>query len=286
MTILYRTSAPASHRHAVNARLSTYLINLDRAPDRMNFMHTKLRGLGLEYERVAAIDGKLLSFPHPDIDERGYERLHGRRINPGEAGCYLSHIECMRRFLSSDATHALILEDDLQLCDNFCDVIDAVLDSVIHWDILRLSSVNSGRKFPVRQVTQFRSLAISLTREKGSGAYIVNRRAAKWLLDNMVPMKLPYDLAFDLEFLCGLNALFLDPMPVSQVSHFGSQIQVKRTTYRLPWWRRGVVLPYRTASESARFIMRLTRLFRFRIRARRLSRRDIPLRSSCWNDIA
>lgn len=253
----------------VNAHLKTFVINLDRAEQRWRAMTARLAHLGLAYERLPAIDGSLLRFPTPAYDEPGYRLRHGKRTNPAEVGCYLSHIECARRLLETDAPHALILEDDLEFPEDFCELLVSALDAKKDWDILRLSTVNRGRKFAVRKITAHRSLAISLTREKGSGAYIINRRAARWLIEREMPMCLPYDIAYDLEFLAGLRAVFVTPVPVNQAAPFPSQIQNDLYRYRISSWLRGTVYLYRASLEIGRLFCRLYRLSQFKCRTKK-----------------
>lgn len=243
-----------------------YLINLDRAPERLAGMEAMLADLSLPFERVPAVDGRQLSDPIAGFSERSYRMLHGRRRNPGEIGCYLSHVECARRLLASGAEHALVLEDDVSLPDDIHAIVKAAIEADGDWDILRLSSVNSGRKFEFRKLTPTRSLAICLTREKGSGAYMINRRAARWFVDALQPMRLPFDIAFDLEYLAGLKAAFVFPVPVSQETGLVSQIQSHRRAFHLSRWHYAIVQPYRAWLETTRLVVRLawltTHLFR------------------------
>ncbi|EJZ16713.1 glycosyltransferase family 25 protein, partial [Rhizobium sp. Pop5] len=256
--------------HPVSLRIKTYLINLDRAEIRRFRMERLLAEIGIEFERVAAFDGVAIALPRRDFDAKSYLRRHGRRPNPFEIGCYLSHVECARKFLASDGEFALILEDDLDIDDDFAEVLAAALERKESWDILRLSTVNRGRKHRVTPLTASRSLAIALTREKGSGAYLVNRKAAGWIADMLLPMRLPYDIALDLEFDEGLRACFVDPVPVSQRADAHSQIQAGLSTYRIgrrrrPW----SVLPYRAAAEARRFAARFIRLVAWRMRGQK-----------------
>jgi len=253
------------HAHRLPANLSTFLINLDRAPERRTRMAFLLNRLGLDFERVSAVDGAKLRLPSMSFDERGYSLRHGRRPNPYEIGCFLSHVDCARRLLASRGEYALILEDDLNFDPNFVTVLAEVLANRDKWDIVRLSTVNVGKKYRVQRLTHQHSLAISLTREKGSGAYLINRRAAEWITRRLVPMRLPYDLAFDLEFLQGLRAFFVDPPPVRQDADPRSQIQVKTSDYKLGWRRPPTVIPYRAAIEITRFVTRAARLLRRRL---------------------
>lgn len=262
------SSAPTFSRADFKRERSflTMLINLDRAEARLHSMARQLNTLGLPFERIAAVDGRALDFPIAAYDEAGFRRRHGRMTNPGEVGCYLSHVACAKRLLESTHDHALILEDDLVLPDNLATVIAEALEEHRHWDVLRLSSVNKGRKFTAVPLSQTRSLAISLTREKGSGAYLINRKAAEWMCSDLVPMRLPYDIAFDLEFFDGLRGMFISPVPISQEAGFPSDIQQGRR-FRLPLAQRYPVYVYRAGLEIARFAFRASRLAAYHLGA-------------------
>jgi glycosyl transferase family 25 len=231
----------------------------------MAFMTEELSRAGLLFERIPAVDGRQIALPIPEFDAAAYRRCHGRRPNLAEIGCYISYIECARRLLDSDESHALILEDDVALAADFRSLLHAALNAGQAWDILRLSTVNCGRKYSVLKITPGRSLAVALTREKGSGAYIINRRAATWMVEKLLPMRLPYDIAYDLEHFAGLRAVFVTPVPVDQFTDFPTQIQQRRGQNRLPWWFRFTVYPYRAWFEATRFLFRLYSLLCFRL---------------------
>ncbi|MDJ0522233.1 MAG: glycosyltransferase family 25 protein [Planctomycetota bacterium] len=96
------------------------VINLDRRPDRMAAMARQLEGLGLEYERVQAVDAR---------DLAGDPR-EGIRVpsNPypftlPEIACYQSHRRCWEILVDSGASNALILEDDVILSQRTAQVL-------------------------------------------------------------------------------------------------------------------------------------------------------------------
>jgi len=244
----------------INTRMATYYINLERSDARRARMNEMLAMSGLEYQRVPAVDGRDLTLPIKDFDERGYRLRHGRKPNPFEIGCYLSHVECARRLLESQNAHALILEDDVVFPPDMIALLNAALENNELWDLLRLSTVNRGHKYAVKKLNATRSLAVSLTREKGSGAYVINRRAAAWIMEGLRPMRLPFDLAFDSEQFVGLKALFVAPVPVHQTADRQSLIQNSLSSYRLSRWNYLTVLPYRSWYETTRFLSRLVQL--------------------------
>ena len=108
-------------------RLQTWVINLDRAPDRLERISMQLQRLGLPFTRLPAVDARALTADQrAALDEAGYRRKHGMAPLPGELGCYLSHLEALRLFLAGQAEFTLILEDDvlltpaLQPVDSIC----------------------------------------------------------------------------------------------------------------------------------------------------------------------
>ncbi|QTK78050.1 Glycosyl Transferase Family Protein [Agrobacterium tumefaciens] len=240
-------------------KLAVFLINMDSATKRLADMNARLDALGLEAERVPGVNGRELNYPIPEFSELSYMLMHGRRTSPPEIGCYLSHVACASRFMDADADIALILEDDVVFDGDFLDAIDEAVLNGRDWDILRLTTVSNGRKFAFRRLSNGRSLAIALTREKGSGAYLVNRRAGKWIA-SLIPMRLAYDIAFDLEYLAGLKSAFIYPLCATQDADGESQIQNNLRIYRLPRWRYFTVLPYRAYLETTRFLLRGFRL--------------------------
>ena len=66
----------------MNAFEHVFVINLDRRKDRWEFITEQLTSVGIEAERVSAVDGSLLD-PDPSIGN-GWN-------HKGVAGCALSH---------------------------------------------------------------------------------------------------------------------------------------------------------------------------------------------------
>ena len=147
----------------------TWVINLDRAPDRLERISGQLQRLGLPYARLPAVDAQALTpGQRASLDEPGYRRRHGMTPLGGELGCYLSHVEAMRRFLASDAEFGLILEDDVLLHDSLPEVLRGLLRHAGRWDMVKLSGVHSGTPVPYLEVAAGHRLAVMLSRCTGS----------------------------------------------------------------------------------------------------------------------
>ena len=102
------------------------LINLDRAPERLATATEQLKKLGVEFERVSAVDGQAM-------DEKEYRRhvnrfrswcVIGRVCNRGEVGCALSHFAAWGGETPREVT--CVLEDDVLLDPRFKATLEAV----------------------------------------------------------------------------------------------------------------------------------------------------------------
>lgn len=129
----------------VKTNYQTYLINLDRATERLELMQNEFEKSNLPFQRISAVDAKTL-----DTNSYRVKNKYDRDLVPGEIGCYLSHIKTMETFLASDNEFALIIEDDAILVDDFKSAIEdsisiySKLSKKDKWDVLKL--FNGKRK--------------------------------------------------------------------------------------------------------------------------------------------
>ncbi len=208
--------------------VQTWVINLDRAPDRLARVRGQLDRLQMPFTRLPAVDARAFT---PEqralLDEATFHRRHGMTPLPGELGCYLSHIEVMRRFLASGAEAALVLEDDVRLHDTLPAVVAALMARRGQWDVVKLSAVHSGTPVAVADLGAGHALAVMLSKCTGSSAYLMNRRAAEaWLRQpgGLLPMQLPYDHAFDRAWVFGLKQRLVVPTPCGHDDQVASTI--------------------------------------------------------------
>lgn len=239
----------------VRDAIRVYLINLDRAPERLAEMTERLQAIGLSFERVPAIDGRGIDLATADrrrVDERRYVRCHGKVLNPNEVGCYWSHVRAIETFLASGAEFGLILEDDVSFDEDLPEVLEALLACSGEWDVAKLSGRHSGWPVPKRQLTTSRRLVTLLARHTGAGAYLINRYAAECYLRKLLPMVVPYDHAFDKEWVFGFKFRGIDPPPIPAQMAANSTIGDGFDAVKKKWYRRGSVFVYRLCNESCR----------------------------------
>ncbi len=244
-----------------------FCLNLDHAVDRWEYTRKNFARQNIHLQRVSAIVGSELPFPIPEHDAAAYRKWHGKKTVPAEVGCYLSHIKAMNLFLDSDEPFALICEDDVCPAQNLEEVLSNALCFKNHWDILRLSGFHDAKPQPIARLKHDYSLCVNLMYLAGTGAYLINRHAARVLSKRLLPMFLPYDHALDREWQWGLKSLCVNPLPIDQESHdFATQIQTRNS--KAPWFKRyWTVAPFRAKTQWMRFIRRGSTLIQHRIRS-------------------
>lgn len=85
-----------------------FVINLDRRPDRLTQIASHLTALGIQFERVPAVDGDATELPAK------------WSYTPGAFGCLLSHLKCYQTISNQNIKGwTLILEDDAVFSPTF-----------------------------------------------------------------------------------------------------------------------------------------------------------------------
>lgn len=251
--------------------LQAFVINLDRSPERMATMRERLAPLDLSWERVPAVEGKLLDLSAlPEVSISGYRRWHGKELNPAEAGCYLSHIAVLRRFLAGSAQYALVLEDDADFPADFMPLLRQLLAHASSWDVVKLSGFHRGTPIKLAPLHGPYALAVPLSRLCNSNSLLLNRRAAERLLRELLPMRLPYDHALERAWLWNLKLRMVTPLPCPADTGVGTTIGTSTTMrrYKLPAHRRLSTYLFRLRTELGRAGFGLAHVLGERLRAR------------------
>ena len=237
-------------------RLRTWVINLDRAPDRLARISGRLEELGLSWARLPAVDARAMTpEQRAALDEPAFCRKHGMTPLLGELGCYLSHVQAMRLFVASEAEFALVLEDDVLLHDSLPAVLRGLMAHPQRWDVAKLSAVHRGTPVPYLEVSPGHQLAVMLSRCTGSSAYLMNRRAATAYARGLLPMSLPYDHVFDQGWRCGLQVRLVTPTPCGHDDQIASTIVGPPGPPRkFHWTRRLRAYAYRLGNEWQRLL--------------------------------
>ena len=247
--------------------LRTYVINLDDAADRWVRSQRLFAAVGITPERVPAVDGRQWDAAPAGFDERRYRLFHGRAMNPRKVAVFQSQVKAIRRVAESGDEFGLICEDDLTVSPDLPRVLDAAVGHSRSWDVLRLTGLSEGTTLPSRRLCPGYRYGVMLGRMKGSGAYVVKRRAAERLARRLTTQWLPWDHTIDREWWYGLRAARVVPFPASQTdSGLGSSTEGDvgdrpargpKLGPKLPEWRRwATTYPYQLGNESARLLAR------------------------------
>ena len=109
-----------------------YIINLDRSPERLEYMKSQFLKYSLDFNRLPAVDGAELSKSELDNykNESKYSLLHYASLSNGEIGCSLS--QKISWNLASKSRHraTVILEDDAKISDKFSSVIQCLYQNM------------------------------------------------------------------------------------------------------------------------------------------------------------
>lgn len=234
------------------ATLLTCVINLDRSPERLVAMADRLRALGLPWARLPAVDGRALSaWPPGGVDERGYARWHGKPVAAGEVGCHLSHLKALQRFIDSDASHLLLLEDDALPAPGCREVVQALLREAARWDVVKLSGFHRGSPVAVAELLPGHRLAVPFSRQGNTAALMFNRDGACAALRALAPMRLPYDHALERPWAYGQRLRIVTPSPVQAQDGSPSTISGGRTR-KFGWIQRLPTHAFRVRNEARR----------------------------------
>ena len=243
----------------------TYLINLKRANDRLVSAKETFDKAGIIFNLEEAVDGKDLSLPHKNYSELKYNLLHGKKTNLGELGCYFSHLNVLKKFLNTKEDWALVCEDDIEFNEDIVEIINDALRSEISFDLLRLSGGSNKTKeigLPLKLKKIYKDFFLSLNFgfKSGTGCYLINRHAAKNILQKINKMSLPIDHALDRDWILNLRSLSISPAPVylkEELHLENSYIQAK-SEFKFPFYKRyWIMAPYRLVNELLRIIYKL-----------------------------
>jgi glycosyl transferase family 25 len=236
--------------------IDIYAINLDRSEDRWAKLSQQAAELRLNLVRVPGVDGLQVSVDERvDCDEQAFRRNNGRKILPGEYGCYRSHLKALSTFLDSRQATGLIIEDDIVLTSQLVARAEATVAALPRADIIKLCN---------HRTVWFTSLAVSSLGDEvgraahgpqGSAAcYLITRAGASKLAASLARMEYPWDIALERGWANGTE-VYSTRKNVAELARYKTTI-ANRAAYRgtkYSWWKRLATYGVRI-QESARRI--------------------------------
>lgn len=232
-----RTNAHAGIGASVPASpILIYVINLDRCGGRWERMRAQAVQHSLNIVRVAAVDGQTVAEEdRVDFHPRSFVYHNGRKILAGEYGCYRSHLTALQTFVDSGDAMAIIMEDDVDLNDRLISRAMAAVDAVAVTEgaVIKLANHRKVGFRPIIQTRHGDIVGRCLHGPQGSAAcYVVTRAAALTLLQSMVPMRLPYDVALERGWATGVATFSIEDNIVEFSPYRRETAIGKRVHYR------------------------------------------------------
>lgn len=219
-----------------------FVISLERATDRREKLAETLKD-EKNYEIINAVDGKKLS-PEDIVLKNKYIKTE---LNPGQIGCFLSHVKLWKYIVDNNIPDAVILEDDILKLFNINKIIN-IIHSTRHiqdFDIIYIGHFFENQKenrpiidtypvpelnnsyeyyfatgskiqiYPNKQIKFYKS-----TKPYGTHAYIISNSGAKNLLQ-IFNDKSSDSVAIDVELVNAItenkiNAYSMYPTLVNQ----------------------------------------------------------------------
>ena len=194
-------------------------INLNRSPQRWAFMAAQFRALGVDVERLAAIDGaaNVPAWLAPEF-------AGPHQLTSGEVGCYASHLVAAQMVVGQCLPHVVVLEDDVTLDPDFPMACREAIDNApAGWDCIHLSGVVKRSVVAVQNLPNERALVRYSRMPLNAAAYILSNSGARKLL-TPAPRRCPNDVEVRHAWLANLNVLGVYPAPARQTNNFQSDI--------------------------------------------------------------
>jgi glycosyl transferase family 25 len=195
-------------------QIPIFVINLDRSPERLKRMSARLSQLGLTYERVPAIDGKM-------IDNATRDRFNPKRswhnYNDSDMACYLSHLKALGIIAEREVPRAIVLEDDASFGSGFARWTASACPLPDDVELLKLEGfgAKNSPKIPVSRYGN-QTIQFSYKPTGGAAAYIITLAGAQRVLQELRVMRGLLDSDLFAYWMTGIGVYELSPFPARQ----------------------------------------------------------------------
>lgn len=216
----------------VNPMWPVYLINMENDEIRLKKSVSILSEIGMDFERIEAIDGRKLSVS--DIEKSYDESLNNRCFKHpllhAEIGCYLSHRLAWQKIVDGESEGAFIFEDDFSVTGDLKTVIRAVTNDKQPWDIIKLYTRRPHKKmFHAKSLGKSHKLVKPYNIPNTTLAYAIKRDAAKKLLEEKLPFYRPVDEDHKRFWEHGLDIRLVLPVVLAPGTEAMSENSIERT---------------------------------------------------------
>lgn len=209
-----------------------FIINLDRAQDRMSTIRHLMDRHQLAYTRIAARDWQTLDEAEvTELVASPRPRFSKRDLALPEVACFLSHIDAWRQIGDGNSPAAFVFEDDVEIDDSISDLLSAISGREPDWDILKLFSDKPKPLTNPASLTSRYRYGTPHIIPMSTIAYAITRPAARELARKSLPLGRPVDLFIKHWWEHGSCVKLVQPSPASQQANhsLSSAIEPHRT---------------------------------------------------------
>lgn len=162
--------------------MKCYLINLDRAAERLERMSHILNSHGIDFERISAVDAKKIT--EQEIQEFRRNSQADHHMSPGDIACSASHLSCIQKIAEGSDQYGAVMEDDLHLSSDIAFYLNPFDWIPVGADILKLETFKQVARLgrTVKRFSNNRKLSKLQTKQWGAGIYIISKYSAEKIM--------------------------------------------------------------------------------------------------------
>ena len=163
--------------------IKSYVINLDKDTERLQFFSENFKRLGLEFERISAVNGR--NYYEQDYQE--FMRLRPRNNKSwlrGQMGCFLSHFTAWELIANGSEEFCAVFEDDVHVSDDLKNILADKSWIPADADVIRLETSTNRIRLSTSPLIEHsgRTAYKVMSTSWNAGAYILSRKTAKKLI--------------------------------------------------------------------------------------------------------
>lgn len=228
----------------------TYLINLDRSPQRLEKAREVLASWHVDFTRLSAVDGRQLPPERLGNHQQPFSarRYFLKDMTPGEIGCFLSHKKCWEALLQSDNDWAFICEDDIIFLSDPTPFI-----SDPQWIPSGVSLIQLAKPSPDPEVFSREKMGLAVPNQPssrlvvlrknirgGTLGYLIHKKAAQAALSIATPIPAPVDdflFSFASPLRKRITPWTLTPSIISTDDGGQTDVGTSKGKVKTPFWR-------------------------------------------------
>ena len=202
-------------------KFKIFVINLDSSKQRWCKIKNQLDDFKLEYERIPAVDGRLLSNYNKMYNSFKNKTHFHINLSKGEIGCYLSHINCWKKIIDENLDYAIIIEDDVKILQDLNKIKKLITDTLfLEWDYIKIGETPVKRNSKVvKNIKDFSIVKYSKKVPTGTFGQIVSYKGSKKLLEYSNPFYRPVDVDIQHTWENNLNVFGIKPYFIDAIKN-------------------------------------------------------------------